>query len=50
MQKLRERLLSSFSEAEIEKIESQHQDLASVYQDEQTLKASLDNCIIFSTI
>jgi hypothetical protein len=33
MQKQQERLLASFSEAEMEKIESQHQDLASVYQD-----------------
>jgi hypothetical protein len=33
----------SYSEAAIE-IETQYQDLLSVYQKEQTLKASLDNC------
>jgi hypothetical protein len=50
LQKQRERLLESFSEAEIEKIESQHQGLASVYQEEQTLKDFLDNFTDCSTV
>jgi hypothetical protein len=41
--KRRERLLASYSEDKIE-IETQHQDLVSAYQKEQTLKACLDNC------
>jgi hypothetical protein len=40
--KQRERLLASYSEDTIE-IETQHQDLVSAYQREQTLKACLDN-------
>jgi hypothetical protein len=43
VRKQRECLLASYSEAEIE-IETQHQDLVSAYQKEQTLKAYLDNC------
>jgi hypothetical protein len=50
VQKQREHLLASFSAAEIEKIESQHQDLASVYQEEQTSKACLDNGTDCSTV
>jgi hypothetical protein len=50
VQKQRERLLASFSEAEIEKIEYQHQDLASVYREEQILKACLDNRTDCSTV
>jgi hypothetical protein len=41
--KQRECLLASYSEVAIE-IETQYQDLVSVYQKEQTLKACLDNC------
>jgi hypothetical protein len=43
VRKQRECLLASYSEATIE-IETQYQDLVSVYQKEQTLKACLDNC------
>jgi hypothetical protein len=43
VRKQRERLLASYSEAAIE-IETQHQDLVTAYQKEQTLKAYLDNC------
>jgi hypothetical protein len=43
VRKQRECLLASYSEAAIE-IETQYQDLVSVYQKEQTLKACLDNC------
>jgi hypothetical protein len=50
LQKQRERLLASFSEAEIEKIEHQHQDLVTAYQEEQTLKACLDNRTLCSTL
>jgi hypothetical protein len=50
VQKPRERLLASFSKAEIEKIESQHQDLASAYREEQILKACLDNRTDCSTV
>jgi hypothetical protein len=41
--KQRECRLASYREAAIE-IETQYQDLVSVYQKEQTLKACLDNC------
>jgi hypothetical protein len=43
VRKQRECLLASYSEAAIE-IETQYQDLVSVYQKEQTLEACLDNC------
>jgi hypothetical protein len=43
VRKQRECLLAFYSEAAIE-IETQYQDLVSVYQKEQTLKACLDNC------
>jgi hypothetical protein len=49
IQKQRERLLTSFSKAEIEEIETQHQDPVLVYQKEQTLNACLDKCIASST-
>jgi hypothetical protein len=48
-QNQRERRLTSFSEAEIEEIETQHQDLVLAYQKEQTLKACLDICTACST-
>jgi hypothetical protein len=44
------RLLASFSEVELEKFESQHHDLASAYQDEQTLHTCLNNCTDCSTV
>jgi hypothetical protein len=43
VRKQREYLLVSYSEAAID-IETQYQDLVSVYQKEQTLKACLENC------
>jgi hypothetical protein len=43
VRKQRECLLASYSEIAIE-IETQYQDLVSMYQKEQTLKACLDNC------
>jgi hypothetical protein len=46
----RERILASFSEAELEEIEAQRQDLASAYQKEQTLKACLDKSTDCSTV
>jgi hypothetical protein len=44
VQNQREHLLTSFSEAEIERIEIQHQDLVLAYQKEQNLKACIDIC------
>jgi hypothetical protein len=41
-QKQQERLPTSLSKAEIEEIETQHQDPVVVYQKEQTLNACLD--------
>jgi hypothetical protein len=49
IQKLRERHLTFFTEAEIDEIETQHQDLMSAYQKDQTLKACLDKCTARST-
>jgi hypothetical protein len=49
IQKQRERLLTSFSKAVIDEIETQHQDPVLVYQKEQTLNACLDKCTACST-
>jgi hypothetical protein len=43
VQQPRKRLLVPLGEAEIEEIETQHQDLVSAYQKLQTLKACLDS-------
>jgi hypothetical protein len=49
IQKQLERLLTSFRKAEIEEIETQHQDPVLVHQKEQTLNACLDKCTSCST-
>jgi hypothetical protein len=46
VQKKRERLLAPFSKSEIEEIETQHQDLESACQREQTLKACFDTILL----